>query len=169
MSKLTIERGLGSAAPLVEIGEVRRSAWGPIVGDAQADQRFGIDGDDHHAWHLYVTESGVLVAAGRLVVRLNVDELPEPKSFGPWTHRMTAPLGFASRLAVRPSHQGKAIAEPILAGRIALARELGLTQVWGETRAHHVHGLERHGYRVVDESRDDTVPGDWHIMCAPLG
>lgn len=168
MTDLTPHRVLGEAAPLDEIGSLRRDAWGPLVGPARADERFGIGDEDRAAWHVVICEGATLVAAGRLVVREQPTDLPEAGTFDAWTHLMAAPLGFASRLAVRPSSQGQGLAALIIIERLALARSLGLTQVWGETRAGHVHGLERHGYRLLGASADESVPGEWHVMCAPL-
>lgn len=168
MTSITLACTLGSDAPLDEIGALRRNAWEPIVGADLADDRFGIDDEDHTAWHVVVSHDDALVATGRLALRTQLTDLPESTSFSGWTHSMVTPLGFASRLAVHPAKQGKGLAERVIAERLTLSRRLGLAQVWGETRTGHVHGLERHGYRVLGPSADASVPGEWHILCAPL-
>ena len=159
---------LADDAPLDEIGALRREAWGPLIGPDRADERFGIGEEDRTAWHILITSGDALVAAGRLSVRQRSSDLPDAESFERWTHLMATPLGFASRLSVHPSSQGLGLAERIIDERLNLARRLGLRQVWGETRTRHVHGLERHGYRLIGPSADESVPGEWRIMCAPL-
>lgn len=165
---LTLTHGLGSDVSLDAIAALRRAAWTPIVGAEAADDRFGLDDEDHRAWHVTVHDRDALVAAGRLAVRLEPVDLPEAVSFTPWVDGMVMPAGFASRLVVRPDRQGAGLGERIIRARLALACDLGLHQVWGETRTHHIDGLARHGYRLVGPSTDESVPGEWHIMCAPL-
>lgn len=168
MTALTVTCSFGADAPLETIGALRRAAWGPLIGDDRADERFGIEDEDRIAWHLFISKRDRLVAAGRLAVREHIVELPESHSFASWATAMTPPVGFASRLSVRPENQAAGLGERIIEGRLAIARQFGLTQVWGETRTGHIHGLERYGYRLLGESTYDSVPGGWHIMCAPL-
>jgi GNAT superfamily N-acetyltransferase len=153
---------------LTAVGALRLEAWGQILGPGAAAARFGVDHHDAGAWHCLVLDEGVPVAAGRLTVHSSLDALPESTSFGPYLGQMRVPLGLASRLVVHPAHQRRGHAARIIVDRLALAAELDLLEVWGETRRHDVHGLTRHGYEPVGPSPDDSVPGEWVILRAPL-
>jgi GNAT superfamily N-acetyltransferase len=153
---------------LAEIGRLRMLAWGPVVGDSAATARFGVDHHDDDAWHVVRTNAGRLSAAGRLVVRNDAGDLPDPGSFDSYSPVMRFPVGFAGRLVVHPEERGRGLGESIIAARLTLAAELGVSEVWGETRTDQVEGLRRHGYEVVGPSDDHTVPGTWTIMRATL-
>jgi hypothetical protein len=161
-------RGNDDGDVLTAVGALRLEAWGRILGPGAAAARFGVDHDDAGAWHCLVLDDGVLVAAGRLTVHSTLDDLPESTSFGPYLGRMRAPLGLASRLVVHPAHQRRGHAARIIVDRLALAAELDLHEVWGETRRQQVNGLTRHGYEPLGPSPDDSVPGEWVILRAPL-
>ena len=168
MTTITRIRGHDDAT-LEAIGALRLRAWVPIVGRPAAALRFGIDEHDAGAWHCVVHHEEKLVAAGRLTVHDTFEDLPERASFSPHVGSMRPPFGLASRLVVDPSHEHHGFAELVIVDRLALASELGLTEVWGETRRHQVAGLTRHGYEVVGSSTDHSVPGEWFILRAPLG
>jgi GNAT superfamily N-acetyltransferase len=102
-------------------------------------------------------------------VHRDLDDLPESTSFGPYLDQMHSPIGLASRLVVHPGHWRRGFAERIIADRLDLAASHGLTEVWGETRRHQIHGLTRHGYEPLGPSADDSVPGEWVVLRAPLG
>jgi GNAT superfamily N-acetyltransferase len=153
---------------LTVVGALRLEAWGRLLGPDAAAARFGVDHHDAGAWHCLALDEGAPVAAGRLTVHSDLDDLPESTSFGPYRGQMRVPLGFASRLVVHPAHQGRGHAARIIVDRLVLAAELDLLEVWGETRLHKVHGLTRHGYEPVGPSPDHSVPGEWMILRAPL-
>jgi GNAT superfamily N-acetyltransferase len=153
---------------LTAVGALRLEAWGRILGPGAAAARFGVDDDDTRAWHCLVLDEGMLVAAGRLTVHSSVDALPESTSFGPYLEQMRVPLGLASRLVVHPAHQRRGHAARIIVERLVLAADLDLNEVWGETRRHKVNGLTRYGYEPMGPSVDDSVPGEWVILRAPL-
>jgi GNAT superfamily N-acetyltransferase len=110
-----------------------------------------------------------VVAAARLTLHDAFDDLAEPTTFRPYREQMRLPLGLASRLVVHPDHRHKGFAARLIVDRLVLAAELGLVEVWGETRRPQVHGLVRHGYLPVGPSADDSVPGDWVVLRASLG
>jgi GNAT superfamily N-acetyltransferase len=153
---------------LTAVGVLRLEAWGRIIGRDAAEARFGVDRHDAGAWHCVVLDDGAPVAAGRLTVHPILDSLPESTSFGPYLRQMRVPLGLASRLVVHPAHQRRGHAARIIADRLVLAAELGLLEVWGETRRHQLHGLTRYGYEPVGPSSDPTVPGEWVILRAQV-
>jgi hypothetical protein len=165
---VTLERVRGDdARALTAVRALRLEAWGRLLGpDAAA--RFDVDRHDAEAWHCLVHHEGVPVAAGRLTVHSDLDDLPESTSFTPYVRQMRVPLGIASRLVVRPDCQRRGHAARIIVHRLVLAAELDLLEVWSETRRPQVHGLIRHGYEVVGPSPDDSVPGQWVILRAPL-
>ena len=150
------------------VSALRLEAWGRVLGHDAAAARFSVDHHDADAWHCLVFDESVPVAAGRLTVHSSVDDLPEMTSFGPYLEQMRVPLGLASRLVVHPAHQRRGHAARIIVDRLALAAELDLLEVWGEARRHKVHGLTRHGYEPIGPSPDDSVPGEWVILRAPL-
>jgi len=153
---------------LTAVGSLRLEAWGRIIGRDAAEARFGVDHHDADAWHCLVLDDGALVAAGRLTVHASPDDLPESTSFGPYLGQMRVPFGLASRLVVHPAHQRRGHAARIIVDRLALAAELGLLEVWGETRRHQLHGLTRHGYEPVGPSSDHSVPGEWVVLRVQL-
>jgi GNAT superfamily N-acetyltransferase len=154
---------------LAAIGALRLRVWGPIIGRNAASSRFGVDEHDANAWHSVVFEDGVLVAAGRLTIHRDLDNVPEWTSFGPYADQMRVPLGLAGRLVVHPGHERRGFAERIIVDRLEHATGHGLREVWGETRRNQVGGLTRHGYELVGSSSDQSVPGEWVILRAPLG
>lgn len=165
----TIERVRGSdPVELAAIDVLRNAAWGPIVGDHEAAARFGIDEHDRDAWHCVVHHGTELVAAGRLTAHDDCDQLPEAASFGPYRSHMHPPFGLGSRIVVHPDHRGRGFAEMIIADRLALAADLGLVEVWSETRRVHHPGMTRHGYEHIGPSVDRSVPGEWVVLRATV-
>ncbi|MDH3704940.1 MAG: hypothetical protein OES57_02670 [Acidimicrobiia bacterium] len=155
---------------LDSIGELRVAAWSPVVGAAQARERFYRDDYDKQSMHFCVHHSADrrLLAAGRLTVCQDPAELPERDSFGSYAPQMCTPLGIAGRLVVHPAGQGAGLAEQIIVGRLEHAAGLGLVEVWSETRRHKARGFLRHGYERVGSSGDASVEGDWEIFRARL-
>jgi GNAT superfamily N-acetyltransferase len=156
------------AATLTAVGLLRSRAWGTEIKDHLAADRFGIDDQDRHSWHLIIWSADRLVAAGRLTACVSLDDLPDETSFGPYRAQMATPAGFAGRLVVDPPYRGRGLAESIIVARLELARTLGLAQVWGETRRTAVDGLIRHGYVLRGDSLDRSVPGEWSILSVDL-
>ncbi|MDH4170511.1 MAG: GNAT family N-acetyltransferase [Acidimicrobiia bacterium] len=167
---VTILRGDEAPEALRAVEDLRVRAWAPILGPDTARQRFGLDQHDRSSLHCVVHDRGSddLVAAGRVTVCADASALPEETSFAPYVEEMRLPIGVAGRLVVDPGRQGEGLAERIIVSRLSLARELGLAQVWSETRREQAHGFVRHGYRLVGPSPDRSVIGSWQILVADL-
>jgi GNAT superfamily N-acetyltransferase len=155
---------------LPEIEALRLEVWTPKTGALAAQHRFGIDEADLDAHH-YVIEGdhGQLLASARLVLTTNAYSVPDLQAFGPFVDQMRFPLAVLNRLVVHPCHQGRGFSALIDNCRVSDAASLGACAIWVEaeqSRAGHL--ARRFHFEDRGASPDNSIPGNWRILCKPL-
>ncbi|MEZ5489892.1 MAG: GNAT family N-acetyltransferase [Gammaproteobacteria bacterium] len=151
---------------LEEIETLRVCAWQPILSPTDAKSRFKLDATDRIAWHFCLRDTAhdQFIACSRLSAHSTFDLLPDPESYQRFAETMNFPLAIMSRLAVLPRFRGRGYATRLDNLRIEMATRLAIKEVWIEVRAGRIAYLEESQFKVMGNSADDSVPGNWFMM-----
>ena len=149
MNNALVFKGDDNIEVLKQVEALRLKVWSRLINQKTATTRFGLDRFDYEAWHVVFRDGKAIIGGGRLIVAADKQGVPDLCSFKPYLDCMEYPIGVMNRLLVHWMYQRKGIAEQINLKRIELARELGLSGIWVETRTSRVAPMQNLGLGIL--------------------
>lgn len=157
-----------SSAPVVvrdarlleEIGRLRILAWranGELPSFAPHADTW-LDEHDSHALNFAILFEDRPIAAARICVHLQVQDLPDLASLAGYEDLLLTPIAAFTRLVVSPAFRSRGLSEQLDLVRLAAARAGGCRSAVAVTHVptRTLH-LAKSGFRNLGESRHRTV------------
>ena len=150
---------------VARIEKLRLRVWSKIVGDSMARERFGRDSVDCRSIHVLLELNERLIAAARVTLCKEKNDVPDLISFQHCLEEMHFPLAVMSRTVVAEAEQGRGHSTLLTSERMKLAEENKMREIWVESDQRRTsHLCNDLGFRIAAESPDKTVPGKWWLL-----
>lgn len=148
---------------LPEIGRLRIVAWEHERGRPSIAVDCGdtwIDEHDPHAYHWIIMENGILIAAARLCLHFEKDELPDAEHVNDFTDRIIFPAVFLNRLVVHPSARGAGLAKQLDAARLCFAQEKGASMaILCSSNPLRLQWLQKTQWKIMGKASKPFIAG----------
>ncbi len=136
-----------------EVFRLRASVWRTLAGDSQLYGDEWTDEFDALAMHWVAYVDGSLIAAARMSVHAELEEIPDFHIFGQLRLFVERPIASIGRLVVHPEFRGLGISREMDTLRLRAAREMKcqrMTAIASKLSGiNRLHALEKLGFSPV--------------------
>ena len=171
--KLESFYGLSNPSLLDEVTSLRARVWmssGYPMTITLADGKWSDAMEDSSTHFAIKNSQGILIAASRLTIFSKISEMPQGDWFDGLTETPAAPIAYISRLVVDHSVKNCGLGYFLDSECIKLAKSKNLKSVFCEVPEYRMAGLERRGFKIVQQPKEGVVfpTLKWVAMLLPL-